>query len=328
MDSKIKRHRVISAVFIGICLLIQVGCASLTPSQRMNIANFSNATVTLGDLVSEELLKMREATIQMNTYRINVVGEEPGLPGINDLDEKFDVEHVKVRIQAVEALKSYGQLLQALIETTPEDDLKKASDSFISSFNSLPGSIKKIDDQQAGMMGQAVYQLGKWLVNAKKAKIIQDVVTRSKDQVEHLCNLLRDEFDVSKARLLTQYKKTANVAVAAIKLALLETHEEYTDDQLREIYTEIQTHRQRVKLVGKNMSEAIENMRKANEALYRSVEEGGFPIEELVTDLSAYNSSVKELVDTMKILGQSQVSTEDKVLHIFDAIKRHKDILP
>ncbi len=85
-------------------------------NSEKNTTNFSKATVALSQATSNELIEMRKGVIQMNTYGLAAVGEQDPLPRLQNIEQTFTAEAVKTRIQAVEELKTYGELLLSLVE--------------------------------------------------------------------------------------------------------------------------------------------------------------------------------------------------------------------
>lgn len=300
-----KLYRMILCLSSVLWLLAQIGCATLTENQRKNAADFSKATTALAEVTLNEFVQMRDGTILMNTYRLAAVGEEEGQAGLDNLDEAFDVEDVKIRIQAVEVLKTYGELLQALVDETQEKGLRNASDKFVASIHGLPSGDKKMSDKQADALGEVVYQIGRFVVEAKKAKAVREVVTNTKGQIDHLCDLLSNEFKEEGVRLLMQYKKSGDVAIAAIQDSFLNTKPDDVITRLRlvEMYKQTQANRDRVAPVAKNVSIAIGNMKKANDALYKSMENLELTPDDF-KNLKGYRDSVKMIIDAIKVLGQ------------------------
>ncbi|MBW2663204.1 MAG: hypothetical protein JRD93_14720 [Deltaproteobacteria bacterium] len=306
MRVKRRWHSFALGTIAVLCLLFQMGC-SLTENQRKNAANFSSATTVLAEVTSNELVQMRNETIMMNTYRLAAVGEEAGQAKLNDLDQKFDVENVKVRIQAVEVLKTYGKLLESLVKETQDEELKDASQNFVASINGLPTGDRKLDAKQSEALGQLVYQMGGMIVEAKKAKAVKDIVGTTKEQIGHLCDLLSKEFDLSAANLLTQYKSTGDLAIAAVKRSFSASNNDHkevlTRLELVEIYKKIQANRDRVDSIAANLKIAITNMKSANETLNDSLlEKEGISI----NNIKDYSKSVKEIIDLIKVLGQDE----------------------
>lgn len=296
----------IGSTVLILCVLSVVGCG-LTATQRKYTANLSKATTALAEVTSNELVQMREGTIQNNTYRIVAVGEEPELAGLNDLDEAFDVDIVKVRVQAVEVLKTYGNLLQSLVEETQEKELKKASDKFVASINGLPGDQKKMSDVQTEALGQAVYRIGRMIVEVKKAKAVREIVDNTQEQIQHLCNLLSNEFDVEKNNLLTQYKKSGDDAITAI-VQVFRTPDPsngLTRADLVEMFKKTQSHLDRTESIAKSMSKAIGNLNKANSALNKSLKKQDLSVTD-IKKLKEYQDSVKEVIDFIKVLRKIQ----------------------
>ena len=298
-------YRSVLGFCLILCLLIQVGCG-LTDIQKKNATNFSKATVALSQATSNELIAMRNGVIQINTYGLAAVGEQDPLPGIQNLEQTFTAEAIKTRIQAVDVLKTYGELLLSLVEETQEKELKEASEKFMASINGLPDDYK-IDGLNTDAVQEAVSQIGRFIVEAKKAKAVRKIVDEYEDTIDTLCDKLSQDFDVNQGiRLLTQYQLSSDVVIVKIQDALLESNDIHTRQKLLEMYKKTQAHRDRVSTISKNISTAIVNMNTANKKLGESL---NTKTEINVDSIKEYGNSVKEVVDFIKVLGTT-ISTE------------------
>ncbi len=307
-----KRNKKLYSSVVGfcliLCLLIQVGCG-LTEIQKKNAANFSKATVALSQAASNELIAMRNGVIQMNTYGLAAVGEQDPLPGIDNIEQALTAEAVKTRIQAVEVLKTYGELLLSLVEETQEKELKDAADKFAASISGLPSDYK-IDGLNADAIQMAVYQIGRLIVEAKKAKAVQQIVVEYKDIIDTLCDKLSNDFHIEEVDeevgLLTQYQLTGNNVILKIQNAFLATNDILTRLELVEMYKKTQAHRNRVSAISKNISTAIGKMKTANAKLSKSLTA---ETKINMDSIKEYGNSVKEVIDFIKVLGKT-VSTK------------------
>ncbi len=305
MKPNTKLYRSVLGYCLILCLLIQTGCG-LTKIQKKNATRFSKATVALSQATSNELIAMRNGVIQMNTYGLAAVGEKEPLPQIQNIEQTFSSEAIKIRIQAVEVLNTYGKLLLSLVEETQEKELKEASEKFTSSLNGLPENYK-IDGLDTEAAQEAVYQIGRFIVEAKKAKAVRQIVTKYKSTIDTLCDKLSQEFDVNQGnRLLTQYQLAGDNVIVKIQDAFLDSDDILTRQELVEMYKKTQSQRDRVSTVSKNISTAISNMKTANKKLSESLTA---KTEINMDTIKEYGSSVKEVVDFIKVLGKA-VSTE------------------
>ncbi len=288
------------------CLLIQIGCG-LTNNQRKNTANFSKATVVLSKATSNELIEMRNGVIQMNTYGLAAVGEESPLPKINNMEQAFKAIDIKARIQAVEVLKTYGELLLSLVENTQEKELRNASEDFAASINGLPKNYK-IEGLNTEAVQEVVYQIGRFIVESKKAKAVRQIVNTYKGSIDKLCNLLSKDFDVKENRLLTEFQSSGNIAIVKIQNAFLDPNiNVITRQELVEMYKKTQAHLDRVPAISKSISKAVSDMKKANEKLSSSLKDDSNDDINRET-IREYGNSVKEVIDFIKVLGKTVAS--------------------
>jgi len=69
------------------------------PPQRSAITEFGEATALFAQLATSELHQMRDAVVAMNVSRLVLEGTAAN-PDLTNLDEQFDPEVVKARVEA------------------------------------------------------------------------------------------------------------------------------------------------------------------------------------------------------------------------------------
>lgn len=180
---------------------LSAGCA-LTASQREAADGFARASAGIGAFGSAELQRMRKTTIEMNTNVLKLGGR----PDPQGVDGVFDPEDVRIRVTAAEALSSYGSLLLSLVNESREEELAKASDAFVSAFNSLAASepiedrLDNLDAAQTEALGQLVRQIGGLFVEWQKARAVKRIVTETQPAVAEVIDLLIADFSTAPER--------------------------------------------------------------------------------------------------------------------------------
>jgi len=123
-------------LFLAVLATVFASGCGLTVGQRSAVEKFSAATADFATLTSSEFIKTRTDVIEMNKLRIQLKDDAASA---DRLDEHFTLDRVKIRLDAVSALKEYAQMLHALVTTDQKDQLKNAADSFVSSVKKVKG---------------------------------------------------------------------------------------------------------------------------------------------------------------------------------------------
>ena len=178
-------HRLL-LVLIATSLL--AGCG-LTAAQRDAAGTFSRAAVNVGDFATATFPAMRQSAIEMNTTDVLLGGNAPA----DQLDQHFPLDGVAERVAAAQALSNYGTLLQALVDDAQQAEIKRAADHFVASARNVPGVT--LTDKQYDAMGTVVQGIGSGVVEANKARAVKQIATDAKPSVDHLCDLLAEDFD-------------------------------------------------------------------------------------------------------------------------------------
>jgi hypothetical protein len=211
-------------------LLLIVGAAlaacGLTAAQRDAAGRFSRAAVDVGDFAGTTFPAMRQSAIEMNTTDVIIRGHAPA----DQLDQRFSLNNVAERVAAAQALSDYGTLLRALVEETQEEELKKASDNFVASARNVPG--KKLSDAQYEALGTLVQGIGSVVVEAKKASAVKKIAVQVQPDIDHLCDLLLEDFDPTGLHLAQGLDITLKRLDSDTDLALAGAHSTFADRAL------------------------------------------------------------------------------------------------
>jgi hypothetical protein len=179
-----------SHLIIVTCLAICVGGCGLSDQQRAAVQRFSAATIDFSTLLSAEFVRSRTDILEMNTLRVQLNDDTVKL---GRMDEHFTVERVKVRVDAMRALKEYAVYLHTLLISSQQDELRNAADSFVSSLRKVQGV--RLSDDKAGAIGLAVPEMGGLTVEYWRARAIREVVTARHGTILQLLELVQRDFD-------------------------------------------------------------------------------------------------------------------------------------
>lgn len=203
------RH-VSKALCVTLILIWTSGCG-LTIKQKAVTTRFSAATIDLTSLAAAEFVNTRNDVIEMNTLR-----KQLGDKTVKTLEGNLTLERTKIRVEAVNALKEYGQLLHTLTTSSQAEELKNASESFVA-------GLKKVDavslsDTEAGAIIQAVQSVGGlWIEHMRKKATIK-VVEHAHSSVIKLTDLLIQSFDPEDEYWSLEYDTTVTALEGAAML--------------------------------------------------------------------------------------------------------------
>lgn len=282
-------------------VLSSVGCALSSP-QVDAIRNFSLSTATVGEIAASEFVTMRNSTIEMNARRLKL--EPPTDPKeVRDLDRKFDVDAVQARVQAATTLKAYGELLLSLATHTEAEEMKKASDGFVSSVGALEAGDRKLNDQQLEALGTIVTTIGNWIVEHKKANAVRKIVKDSEDQVAHLCQLLGADFDPSTLQLSSDFAVTADDLRDAAGAVLQDEPNAPIQRRAQAVadYRLAEENSQRLDAISLRASKAVAKLTRAQGELITALESTEFSISEI----KSLAKEAKTLHEAIKVLGSN-----------------------
>ena len=203
-------------IVIALAWATLLSACGLTGEQRNAAMQLGHAAQSSGDFASDQFPKLRQMVISMNVIDVEIGGtRKPG-----ELDKNFSASTVAIRVRAARALASYGELLIALVTETQAAELQQASNDFVSSVKSISG--KRLSDAQLDAIGSTVDQVGGWIVEYKRAEAIKAIVPQAAPEVEHLCDLLINDFSQTGQNLSQEVDATAQRLRGDIDLALAE----------------------------------------------------------------------------------------------------------
>jgi hypothetical protein len=275
--------------------LIISGCG-LSVTQREAATRFASASTSVGDFSTKEFAAMRDVTIQMNTKDIALGGKAK----INDLDGAFDVDDVAIRINAAIALSAYGDLLLALVDDRQSRDLRNATMQFEDSLRGVSG--RTLSDADLDNLGALVYNIGGFFLEQQRAKALKQIVLRSKTDVDHLCDLLIQDFNPTGLNLLHAVDNTSKRLKVDADMALA-AQKDNPKSKLFAIqaYRLADSQRTRVKKTGAQAVAVLTALKSANAELVNALENNS----EFLVDTRLLGVKMKNLGLALKVFSGS-----------------------
>jgi hypothetical protein len=262
-------------------LLLVVGGAALaacglTAAQRDAAGRFSHAAVDVGDFAGTTFPAMRQSAIEMNTTDVIIGGHAPA----DQLDQHFSLDTVTARVAAAQALSDYGTLLRALVEETQEEELKKASDNFVASARNVPG--KKLSDQQYEALGTLVQGIGSVVVEAKKASAVKEIAVQAQPDIDHLCDLLLEDFDPTGTHLAQGLDVTQKRLDGDTNLALAGARSTFSDRALAvHGIQQVAASQGTLKMLDTQAKPTVQQLKLANTALVKALSDQQYQLDDL-----------------------------------------------
>jgi hypothetical protein len=291
------------AMLLIMCL---AGCG-LNVAQKSSIASFGQATTTLGSISKEQFQGGRENVIQMNRQRLAI--EKKILPAAKsdkpadrsyyteqlNLDSGLDPVNIERRVDAVELLTQYGNLLVAFSTETQEKELTEASSNFTDSIKGFPNN--PLSTEEINGIGQIVIVAGKMWVEYEKKKALTKIIPTVSPLITEVCDSLENDFNLSKngvaSDIFNTQDRLANEAIDGLK-----REGGSIGDRLLLIdgLSFADQNKERIETVSNKILKAIEALRKANKELTSLIENKNYSI----VDIKAYADDAKNLAKAIQ----------------------------
>jgi hypothetical protein len=257
----------------------------------------------------EQKIKVENEPSQPDLQRLmrdidKLVAEKRQLePDYMRLDDGFTLERIKARVQAAQALQSYGSLLTKLSDDSSSQQVLTSFDNLSAAIKNLPKEDRIVSDAQLNIIGSAVKTIGGWFINAAKKKVIEQVVATYYPQVNKLCDLLAGDFNRRRNKLASRFVLVTLQldAEAADKYLSADNYPFPENILIRSLAlnglkdAKINTDYYQTVLPG--VSESFEKMKAANEALRIKLENNDISAE----DVKQFTDSVRNLLELRKL---------------------------
>lgn len=315
MNKKVRRTASFRAFHISIFPLAALctisltfaGCG-LTKTQKEGISSFGRAASTLGKASSEQFVAFRNDTIAMNKERLAIEGKKLSTTTPDgkladrafyqediNFDSGLDPDNIKIRMNAVNLLSSYGELLVAFSEESYKEKLRESADRFagsIASFPNSPLSKDKVDD-----LGKLVQSVAGIWVEHKKKSVLQEVVHTVSPLIQKICDSLEKDFDIKKDGV-TKNVNLVQANLASESIDGLKKDTTTINDRLVLLngFALADDCKKKLDLGSDRVLKAVDAMRKADKELVDLMSNKHISID----GIKSFYSATKDLVDSLK----------------------------
>lgn len=260
-----------SAVFFYV-----TGC-SLTAKQRAAVAEFATATVQVAELSAEEVVQIRQDVIDLRQGMLAIGAQSvnPQDPAL-DLDGPLDLKDAQARLEAIAALKHFGQLLQALIHPSNPQHLRQVGKQFTSALSGIEGI--GFSKKQARGLQQLFTLVGRSLTEGMRWRTLRQVVIQTHQPIQRIIHYLRQTFNPEAGLWAAGLKHT----VRQIKTTLGK-RVKLSDDkgasarkvQYRKLLAEAIRRQRASEQARRQLLKALKALEKAHDALFYAVQSDG-----------------------------------------------------
>jgi len=238
-DGRNMHTSVIRELSIVVALILCLTGCGLTHAQKEATAKFADAATKFGEASSDELVKMRDQTVAMNTalYRVPDLqkkdlaeGQEPiAIAYINKKEyEKlagdFSGDWYNTFISGPQAMKAYGATLTDILNADNKEQVKKSSDALASALKAIPGS--PAGNASSAAISALAQQLTEMYLDSMKAHAIKSIVASTKDAVPTICDTVGRNFQTSGEGFAFRFKDTAMVLSTSSETGMAEHKED------------------------------------------------------------------------------------------------------
>ena len=297
----------IIAAFSILLIVCLTGCG-LTKAQKSSIASFGQATAILGVVSKEQFQGGRENIIQMNRRRLAIEkkvltpqkddGTSPSRASYAkwlNLDSGLDPVNIERRVNAVELLTQYGNLLVAFSTETQEKELTAASSKLTDSVKSFPNN--PLSEEEIKGLGEIVVVAGKIWIEREKKDALKKIIPTMTPLIVKVCDALENDFDLNKegvaADIFNTQDRLANESIDGLKRAGGSIADRLI---LIDGFSFADQNKVSIETVSTNIRKAVESLRKANNELASLIENENVSIE----DIKAFADDVKILAKVIE----------------------------
>jgi hypothetical protein len=169
------------------------GCAA-AKFYKAPVANFQSGVNETASTVEPYFTELNRMESQ---YRLFDKVHDSKDWGTEDLKPRFSPETIQVRVQALEIIKRYAQLLSDIAGSTSPDDFQKAADNLGKQTQSLADTVGKLAGAKVppigDPLGKLVNFLGQIKIEHDRKKALEVAIKAGEGPVDELIQALRDD---------------------------------------------------------------------------------------------------------------------------------------
>ena len=285
------------------CVVSGVLCSGcgLTLKQKSAAQSFGAATAALGTLTGQEFPQDRADVIAMNESRLSL-----GDNTVNAIDGWYTPERVKDRIEAVSALKNYGDLLGSLITNSQSTQIQSSANSFVSALGSVKGVT--LTSTQSDAISAAVQAIGGLVVEYERKKAVIAVINNSQSSIETIVDLIASDFDTNQDQWALAYNTTVLAVQGQVNSILnAKTNGIAANDYasraiVQDSLDHANANNQRFLTAAESISKSCSSLKVAQKNLVQVIKDDKLSVQ----DIQNYAKSVQEFVALYKAMSNSK----------------------
>jgi len=187
------RWRACAGAAVAVLAAVLLSGCGLSGAQKAAVGKFAAAAADLGAVAGEEFRQSRFDVMAMNRARLGL-GDRA--VKADKLDGYFTLADVSARVDAAHALREYGELLGRLAAGSESAAVGAAAGRLVGSLTKLRAAGRiEVSDEKLGAIGRAVAGIGGLVVEAERARAIDEVTEATGPAVRRLAELIRRDFD-------------------------------------------------------------------------------------------------------------------------------------
>ena len=209
MNGMASRHTL--SIFAWLMGVVLAGCG-LSSEQRTAISGFSGAASQFGDMTSRQLIDARNTIIDLN---MRTLALNPGrLEHPELIDDGLTPDRLAVRLNAAATIKTYAELLTAIVEDTQKKELTQAADKLKAAVRGYDKDKSLIDDGQLSAIGQGIEAIGGMVVEKRRADELRKILPTIDPIIQKIGSLFSEEFG-TKGAISVEVDGRAQLALEA-----------------------------------------------------------------------------------------------------------------
>ncbi len=288
-----------TAAHVLCCVMAVIICSGcgLTIKQKAATQTFGSATATLGGLATQEFTQDRADVIAMNQSR-RLLGDST----VSNVDGNYSLERVKTRVDAVTALKTYGELLACLVTNSQTAQIKSAASTFTTNLGALEGI--NFTKQQSDAVNQAVQTLGGLFVEYKRKKVLESIIQGTHTNIGALVDKIAISFDTNQVFWSLEYDTTLSALRGQI--AIVQTTGKLASNDLasravlQSSLNLTDADEQRFRTASMNILKTCASLKSAEKSLVVLLKNDNASVE----DIQAYAKSIQDFVTLYTVMSK------------------------
>lgn len=290
------------AVFLLGLTLIPVGCGPT--GFKEPITKFKDSSTVV--IASTKIYLGELNKVERSSYLLESASERRQI-NLGDLEavQVFSQEGLKARLDALDQLSAYGDLLLKLANSDAPEKVRAEATNLGAALSTLSGTVSGLrgaDDATfraaVGPVSNIVGQIVDLIVRNKISDALSKAINDGEVPINALLEAIRGDMQIAYGRKRLFFSRTRVVLVDDYRSALTNGAD---SERLKSLAERIRTHEDKWEELGSaNPAEGIDAMKKAHTALLKYAKSS-----HKVTDLASLVDAMEDFASRAKSIGQA-----------------------